>query len=290
MIGTGAGFPASKNEAGYALVAAVLSIILFAMMALAVINSMRGPTLMVAAEGSRARLSAAADAGVSLAIQGLLLRDPALRWKIDGKPREERFGAVTLDIQIVDERGKIALNLINEEQAERMFTSFGLQGSELEEAADSFMDWRDDNFDERPRGAEFDYYKDAGITPRNGDLRTVEEIALIRGVGPELAKKIAPFATVNFGSGDFDPRYSTPIARFVSADDEADADLAEFGANLQAGQTIRASRAGPTDSLIGRPVTIRVSAKAGAEQQAQTTVIVELTGSPARPYVIRARD
>ena len=282
--------PPKAGEQGYALIAAVVSIILFALMALAVINSMRGPTLMVAAEADRARLTAAADAGVSLAIQGLLIRDPVQRWKIDGRPRTEAFGDVTLDIRIEDERGKIALNLINEQQVERMFAAFGLQGIELEAARDSFMDWRDGDFDIRPRGAEFEAYADRKIRPRNEELRTLGELALIEGVGPELAKKILPYATVNFGSGSFDPRYSTPIAIRVSADDDSDADLAELRGLLRPGQEIRTVGGEQTDSLIGRPLTIRVTARSGSEAQAQANVIVELTGSQIRPYVVRARD
>ena len=282
--------PGDVGEEGYALIAAVVSIILFSLMALAVINTVRGPTLMVSAESERAKLTAAADAGVSLAIEGLLIRDPAGRWKIDGKNRQETLGDIRLDIRIEDERGKIALNLINQQQVERMFSAFGLQGIELEEATDGFMDWRDDDFAVRPRGAEFDGYADRKIKPRNGALRTLGEMALIQGVGPKLAEKIAPFATVNFGNGDFDPRFASTIATRVSADDESDADLAEFGSTFKTGQTVRASRPEPSDSLIGRPLTIRVSAKSGREAQSQTDVIVELTGSEIRPYVIRARD
>ena len=148
--------PHRADEAGYALIAAVVSIILFSLMALAVINTMRGPTLMVSAESERAKLTAAADAGVALAIEGLLIRDPALRWRIDGKNREETLGEIRLDIKVEDERGKIALNLINKQQVERMFSAFGLQGIELEEATDGFLDWRDDDFAVRARGAEFD--------------------------------------------------------------------------------------------------------------------------------------
>lgn len=282
--------PARSGEEGYALIAAVVCIILFALVSLSVINATRGTTVMVSAEADRARLSAAADAGVSLAIQGLLARDPVQRWRIDGKPRRERFNEVELDIRVEDERGKIALNLINKQQVERMFSEFGLQGIELETAVDGFMDWRDEDFEQRARGAEFDVYAERKIKPRNGELRTLDELALINGVGPALAQRIAPFATVNFGSGDFDPRFAAPVSARVSADDEADADLAEFGPALQSGQVIRASRASRTDSLIGRPLTIRVTAIAGAEARARRAVIIELTGSEARPYVIRARE
>ncbi len=280
----------ARHEHGYALIAAVVSIVLFALMALAVINATRGPTLMVSAEADRTRLQAAADAGVSLAIQGLLARDQAQRWRIDGTVQRRTFGAATLEIRIEDERGKIALNLINRQQVERMFREFGLQGGELDVATDGFMDWRDGDFRTRPFGAEDSAYAPRKIKPRNGDLRTIGELALINGVGPALATRIAPYATVNFGTGEFDPRYATPLAARVSADDESDADLAEFGQTLRPGQAIRAFREPPSSSLTGHPLTIAVEAREGKDARAQRRVIVELTGSDIRPYVIRARE
>jgi general secretion pathway protein K len=279
--------PRQPGEQGYALIAAVISIIVFALMALTIINAVRGPTIMASAELDRARLSAAADAGIALAIQGLLQDDPVRRWKIDGKPRQIAFDGITLSVIVEDERGKIALNLINKNQVERMFSAFGLSGAALETAVDGFMDWRDENFEARPRGAERRFYEGRRIQPRNGELRSVGELALINGVGQRLASRIAPFATVNFGTnGDFDPRYATPLAIRVSADDDFD----EVDAARQARGPVSLLPTAITQSLIGRPLTVRVDASRPPGAHARRQVILELTGSDIRPYVIRARE
>lgn len=283
-------FEVETGESGYALIAALLSIILFALMALAVINTMRGPAIMVASEAERARLSAAADGGVALAVEGLLLKDANARWKFDGKPREVVLDDIRLTITIEDERGKIPLNQINEEQAGRMFGYVGLQGIELEEAVDSFMDWRDENYDARPRGGEFEYYADRGIKPRNGQLQTVEELALIKGVGKTIADRLIPVSTVNFGKEEFDPRYASRIAKFVSAEDEEDTNIVEFSETFEQGQIRRAYRPSASDGLIGRPFMVRVSARSGPEAQAQIKAIIELTGVETSPYLVRARE
>jgi general secretion pathway protein K len=280
----------SAGERGYALIAALLSIVLFSLMAIAALQSARGPVVMVAAEADRARLSAAAEAGISLAIQGLMERDQSRRWLIDGTPRRMRFGTNQLDISIDDERGKIALNLINQQQATRMFAAFGLQGSELDTAVDSFLDWRDGDFDPRPFGGEFAAYEDQKIKPRNGDLRTLGELALIRGIGPELAKRIFPVATVNFGNGAFDDRYASALARIVSTDVEDEASLASADAPVREGQVRRAFTSTPSDVLIGRPLTIRVEAQDGRGGSARRSAIIELTGAATRPFVIRGRE
>jgi general secretion pathway protein K len=281
-----------QREEGYALIAAILSIVIFALMALTIINVTRSSTLMASAEIDRAKLSAAADAGIAIAVHGLMLNDPAQRWAIDGKVRREVFERTTLDIIVEDERGKIALNLINKSEVEAMFAEFGLQGLELEAAVDSFMDWRDEDDDPRPRGAEFEVYAPKQIKPRNGELRTLGELALISGIGPELAQRMIPFTTVNFGTGEFDPRYASELATRVSSINEisnglfesADSEAAKLGRSIEALRTRR------TDSLVGRPLTIRVTAKQPPDKSAQRTAIIELTGSEVRPFVIRARE
>lgn len=281
-----------QREEGYALIAAILSIVIFALMALTIINVTRSSTLMASAEIDRAKLSAAADAGISIAVHGLMLNDPTQRWAIDGKVRREMFERTTLDIIVEDERGKIALNLINKTEVEAMFAEFGLQGLELEAAVDSFMDWRDEDDDPRPRGGEFEVYAPKQIKPRNGELRTLGELALIAGIGPELAQRMIPFTTVNFGTGEFDPRYASELATRVSSINEisnglfdsADSEAAKLGRSIEALRTRR------TDSLVGRPLTIRVTAKQPPDKSAQRTAIIELTGSEVRPFVIRARE
>ncbi len=281
-----------QREEGYALIAAILSIVIFALMALTIINVTRSSTLMASAEIDRAKLSAAADAGIAIAVHGLMLNDPERRWAIDGKVRREVFERTSLDIIVEDERGKIALNLINKSEVEAMFGEFGLQGLELEAAVDSFLDWRDEDDDPRPRGAEFEVYAPKQIKPRNGELRTLGELALISGIGPELAQRMIPFTTVNFGTGEFDPRYASELATRVSSINEisnglfesADSEAAKLGRSIEALRTRR------TDSLVGRPLTIRVTAKQPPDKSAQRTAIIELTGSEVRPFVIRARE
>ena len=278
--------PRAQGEQGYALIAAVVSIIVFALMALTIINATRGPTFMASAELDRARLSAAADAGIALAIQGLLLPEAAQRWAINGKPRRAEFDGMALAITVEDERGKIAINLINKRQVEIMFEGFGLAGADLETAVDGFIDWRDQDNEPRLRGAERDFYAARRIKPRNGEFRSVGEMALINGVGQGLARRIAPFATVNFGAnGEFDPRFASPIALRVSQDEFSEVDAAK-----QSRGPIPLLPQAITNSLIGRPLTIRVDATRGPGSHARRQIILELTGSDIRPYVVRARE
>lgn len=282
---------ASKSDSGYATVVALLSVIVFALIAQTVLDSMRRDVLLAAAEIDRARVAAAADAGIALAVQQLAQSDPDRRWKIDGAPHRLDFEGTTLTIWIEDEKGKVALNRINRTQALNLFQQFGLSGLALETATDSFMDWRDGDDEVRPHGAEYESYALLGIRPRNGELRAIEELALIHGIGPELARKIAPYATVNFGNkGEFDQRFASPIAIRVMNNSGASGSFAEIARARAQGGDIPALEVPLTDIIIGRPLTIRVNAQRASGARLQRAILIELTGNDVRPYVVRARD
>ena len=57
-----------------------------------------------------------------------------------------------------------------------------------EETADAILDWLDEDEEPREYGAESDYY--SSLSPpyaaKNGQLETVEELLLVRGVTPQL--------------------------------------------------------------------------------------------------------
>lgn len=275
-----------SGERGYALVAAVLSIAVFAAVALMILQATRGTLVTAVAEVDRARLTAAADAGIAMALQELMQEDPARQGPIDGTIRERRYGNYRLAIAVEDERGKIALNAINQRQAERMFLAFGLQGSELETAVDSFLDWRDRDDEPRLNGAESETYAPRGLRARNGDLRTTGELALINGISRAVAARIMPIATVDLGiNREFDPRNASPIARDVAA-----ADAASFDSDFGDAVAIDARPVNTFDTLIGRPMTIRVDAYDALGGHARRRMVIELNNADGPGYVVRARE
>lgn len=281
--------PRRNGEQGYALLAAVASIALLSMLSMMMLLASQGTVVMAAAESDQARLTAAADGGVALALQGLLQTDRRQRWAIDGRVHRVAFAGYDLAIAVIDERGKIPLNRLNRNQSAAMFEAFGLSGADRDTAVDSFLDWRDQNDDPNPDGAEADYYAPKGLLPRNGNLRNVGELALIRGVGPAVAARIIPFATVDFGpKGDFDPRFASPTARRIMAEED------EPTVTTIGGETAIARVSAPVgdpDSLIDHPLTIRVDASTrDGRARTRRQLVVSLTGIDARPYLVRGRD
>ncbi|MCU0948830.1 MAG: general secretion pathway protein GspK [Porphyrobacter sp.] len=269
---------------------AVASLAVLALLALTIIEATRGSTRSARAELDRARLSAAADAGIALAVQGLAQANAARRWRPDGRLREVQFGGAAIAIRIEDELGKVPLNQINEQQAEALFSAFGLQGAELEEARDAFLDWRDQDDDPRLRGRERTDYAQDGVRPRDGPLRSNGELAAIPAIGPELAKRMAPYVTVFApDSAVFAETNASPIARRVMADSVFEDGFAG-GAAVADGGLGAAEGARVDDGVTGRPLRIIVRARGEDGSAARRDVVVELTGNPARPYVIRSRE
>lgn len=276
----------SRADGGYGLIAAITAVLAFSLLALQVLTASRGNVALASAEIEKARLTAAANAGLAAAIVGLSDTDTATRWPIDGRRRAMTFNNIALSIVVEDERGKIPINLLGEDQVRTMFEVAGVSGERLDTLVDSFEDWIDDDDDPRPHGAEASYYAQFGIKPRNGALRTPDELLSIKGMDQSLYAKLAPAITVFFGeSGGFSTSTAQPLAIAV---------MVEGGLNSPAYIERQREMAGDRPALdmedaplTGRPLTVRVLASDGTGGRFERSAIVELTGNPQKPYWIR---
>ncbi len=274
------------GERGYAMVAAVAGIALFASLALVLVTGTRGGVVMVGAECDRAEANAAVDAGLAMALSGLVDGGPVGAWPIDGRVRSETFGRAKLLIRIEDERGKLPINLLEEIQIGRMLERAGLRGERLSNAADSLNDWLDDDDQLRPAGAERDWYASRGIVPRNGPLVSLEELAAIRGFDPALVERLRPIVTLNWGGGPFEARHASLDSIAVMSEDGEDPVAQIERAREMAGQ-VTALSFNVEGGLAGRPLTVTVHANLPGGAHAVRRTLVELTGSSVRPYVLR---
>lgn len=268
---------------------AVASLAVLALLALTIIEATRGSTRSARAELDRARLNAAADAGIALAVQGLAQGSAARRWRPDGRVREVEFAGATITIRIEEELAKVPINNLNDQQVEALLAEFGLQGAELEEGRDAFLDWRDGDDEPRLRGKEADDYAELGIRPRNGALRSNGELAAIPAIGPELAQRMDPYVTVFApASGRFAQANAAPLVRRVMADrlfEDGFAGVAVAQGGIGEDESGRVD-----DGVSGRPLRITARASNAAGSAARRSVVIELTGNPAKPYVVRARE
>ena len=273
---------ATRRDSGYALVAAVTAVAAFAYIAFQVLAANMGGIASVQGRIEQARLAAAADAGINLAIHGLAIDDPAQRWSIDGRARHLAFQDTDLTIVVEDERGKAPLAGLTDAQARVLFQGAGA-GDRAESLVAELRDWQ----------TEDDTIVDQNAPPppgppvRHGPIRTIGELAALPDMDANTFARVAPVVTVFFEeSGGFEPRNAKPLAIAAMSDlggvDQEQVEQQAAIASQHADEEISVD-----DHLLGRTLTVRVTARGRDGARTTRMAIVELTANPAQPYWIR---
>lgn len=276
-----------EAESGYALVAAVACILLFATIALTVMAAARISIESGRGEITNARARLAADAGTAFALHGLIAGDEAMVSALDGRPVQLDFGNARITIHLADERGKIPINHIEAPAIERMLEHVGLSGASLAIARDSLLDWQDPDDEPLPDGAEAPAYAATRVAPRNGALLTVDELGAIRGFSPGVVAALRPYVTADPAVLLFDPRYAQPAAIAVMTGGGAGSVTAIERQREEAGQRTAFAFIS-RKALVGRPVTISVYADTSDRGHFHRETTIVVTNDPAHPYVVHA--
>ncbi len=125
-------------------------------------------------------------------------------WVADGRSYTLPFDQGSCEIRIMSEAGKVNINIVSEVLLRKIIGQLGLEGEARDVVVDSILDWRDPNDFYRANGAENDYYLSLKepYYCKNGNLDSIEELLLIRGITPDLfhGKKGTPEGEE--GSGD----------------------------------------------------------------------------------------
>jgi len=93
-------------------------------------------------------------------------------------------------VTLSDSTGGINLNTAEEDQLVRYFRAIGLDTLRASSIAHELLDWRDEDNLPRTRGAERETYVRHNITPRNGQLQTIEELLFLPSMSREVLDAI----------------------------------------------------------------------------------------------------
>jgi general secretion pathway protein K len=109
-------------------------------------------------------------------------------WVTDGRAYLLPFDQGSCEVRVMSEGGKVNINIVSESTLRRIIGNLGLESDTLSIIVDSIMDWRDPDDFYRMNGAENDYYQSLKepYKCKNGNLDTIEELLLVRGITPEL--------------------------------------------------------------------------------------------------------
>ncbi len=255
------------GDRGYALLAALAALALFACIAFVSLAAVRGTIAEVGGLVEQARLAAAADGGLALAVGGLSIKNRTRRWPIDGRGRAVAFDGMRLTILVEDERGKVPLDSIDEAQAKLMFAAGGAPDDRARRLAAAFIAQRDGGG--APAGA--------------GRFRTIEELRGLPGMDDALYARLAGAITVGTGArGAFSDRTAQPLALAVMSAGGGGAPADIERRRELAGQRTALDIADDV-SLVGHPLTVRVRVDDGsAGRLVRATVIEFVTPSAWR--------
>jgi general secretion pathway protein K len=269
---------ALRRDHGFAMVVAVAALGAFAFIAFEVLAADRGVIAGVSARVEQARLAAAADAGMMMAIHGIAQEDASQRWAINGHSREITFRGVDLLITVEDERGKAPLDGLNPAQSRALFEGAGASDDRLDALVDELRDFQSADDDQTGATNPTEAQGLAAAPLRHGGFRTVGDLMVLKDMDANLYARIAPAVTVFFEeSGPFERANASPLAAATMRATENDSPDEE-----QMAQSVDDEH--PTESIedenmIGRSLTVNVVARGPGGVQTHRMAIVELTGS-----------
>lgn len=217
-----------RAERGIALIIVLWILTLLMLISSSFIHAMRTEINIVGNSVTRAKLEAAANAGVQRAILEIF-KPPQIpdRWNTFGVPQAWSFNGQTMQVSIVDESGKIDINVGNEALMRGLFRSQGASEDEAVALMDAILDWRDADNVRRLRGAEEAEYAATGLLykPANATFQSIEELRLVIGMTPALYQRLAPLITIYSRHGGINSQIaSREVLRAIPGATEAQID------------------------------------------------------------------
>jgi general secretion pathway protein K len=235
-----------------------------------------------------AQLQASADAGVTLAVMGLLDPVAAARWQADGRVYDRRYAGQALAITIGDEGGKIDINNAPKELIAGLLNEFGVGGDAQELIIQAILD----------RRAQF--ATAAPIAPTNTGrifgqahvvnlarlaFADVSELRLLPGMTRSLYARLAPELTVYSQNPTINPMTAsrrTLLAIPGAGPGDVDTVMATrsgSAAQLDAAEASKLALYARVDTLHVVTITVRAGRRDGASFTRRAVVAV----SPDRP-------
>ena len=201
----------TRRQRGIALIAVLWVLLLLAFLAASFSSSTRTEANLARNLVENAKAAALADAGVYRAIAGLSIPIEEGGLRVDGTVYAWTFGEGEARFAIHDEGGKIDLNGASVGLLHGLFRSIGLDEQEAADLADAIADFRDDDDDRRPGGAEDLDYQAADLPHRAKDapFELIAELLQVKGMTGELYLRLRPSLTVYTGE-DIPDRSTAP--------------------------------------------------------------------------------
>lgn len=228
-----------------------------------------------------------ARAGIDYALARMRATPTQPAWHADGRRYRWRFDGQVVDLDIVDEQGKVDLNQADRPLLEALLRALEVEPARATQVAGAVLDWRDgDELRQPSGGAESADYQAAGYPygAKNARFDSIAELQRLLGMDAALYARLAPLVTV-FGGSRPDPRFAAaPVLTALGMD-----------AALVIAQREREDATGVighTAALAGAPTggtySVRSQVQMGNGRRAVLRGVVRLApeGAGGAPYTV----
>jgi general secretion pathway protein K len=285
-----------RRDRGFALLVVVWVLALMAVLAAGFASDTRSEARQARNLLRAAQAQAMAEAGITLAVVGLLDQDPATQWPADGSLRSIVFDRGTILVTVQDEAGKINLNGAPLDLVAGLLASRGIDETVRALLLDAIATRRRAVSESLPGAATIGPAREEGArlaTAANPPFRALDEIRSVPGVSGAVYQRIAPFLTVFSQTPRINPLTASREVLMslprVSAQEVEN--LLATRAAFAAGQDpVVAPLLTGVDRYAGRTtfraatITAQATTPDGATFARST--VVALTGKPDRPYLL----
>jgi len=288
--------PPAARERGFALLVVIWVLALMAVLATGFASDTRSEARQARNLLEAARAQAMAEAGITLAVVGLLDQNPATQWSVDGSRRIVSYDGGMLAITVQDEAGKVNLNAAPLELIGNLLAALGVESIDRGAIIEAISARRRAAGTTLQIGAaalsgESD---DAGPAAlRNVAFRSSDELRSVPGLSGRTFERFAPFVTVFSRTPRINPLAASRVVL-----------LALPNVNAQEVETLLSARAAMASGQSSVPVPLlsgvdryagRTTFRAAGIVATATTesgavftrqAVVSLTGKPDHPYAV----
>jgi type II secretory pathway component PulK len=190
--------------AGVALLAVMSAVSVMLLVALAFSGSVQIETRAAIYRKEAAQAYALAVGGVQAAILEVAYlpaeeqKDEPRLWKKGQRLMRVPYAHGMALVEIVNEGGKLDLNVAGRKQLARLFEARGLEKAQAAHLAAAIDHWRSPaGSDDEEFKALDEYYRDSGYRPAHGPFASVEEVLRVRGMSRDIFYGTAEFTPKN---------------------------------------------------------------------------------------------
>jgi general secretion pathway protein K len=214
------------KQHGVALILVLWILSILMLMAGSFSLTMRRESAGVMVIKANSEANAQAQAGLTIAQAMLLQEDENKRWRTDGSIIEIETEKARTRIRIQSETGKIDINSVTNTLLHQVLMHAPIEIQAQLNLENAILDWRDEDENTRPFGAEKTEYHAAKrhYAPRNKSFRSLEELQMVRGMTADVFEWMEPIFTV-YAAGQTEIDFNLATRNVLNVLPEIDANL-----------------------------------------------------------------